>query len=189
MLIGANCLKALESVEIIATQDGGPYAYKTKLGWYIVGPIVRRKNGEALNSSRIAVKDAITGKLLSQYFVKDRGYKMRNIVVEEIFKKIYQNDFCEEVHLSTRGILGDMEEISRYDKMFLAIVEKGTNKVDEHYEVPLPHRDRNRQLPNSKDQVIRRMQQLKKRFQKDPEFFNSYTKQIKELILKRYAKR
>ena len=56
MLIGANCLKALESVEIIATQDGGPYAYKTKLGWYIVGPIVRRKNGEALNSSRIAVK-------------------------------------------------------------------------------------------------------------------------------------
>ena len=114
---------------------------------------------------------------------------MRNIVVEEIFKKIYQNDFCEEVHLSTRDILGDMEEISRYDKMFLAIVEKGTNKVDEHYEVPLPHRDRNRQLPNSKDQVIRRMQQLKKRFQKDPEFFNSYTKQIKELILKRYAKR
>ena len=32
------------------------------------------------------------------------------------------------------------------------------------------------------------MQQLKKRFQKDPEFFNSYTKQIEELILKGYAK-
>ena len=32
------------------------------------------------------------------------------------------------------------------------------------------------------------MQQLKKRFQKDPEFFNSYTKQIEELILKGYEK-
>ena len=31
------------------------------------------------------------------------------------------------------------------------------------------------------------MQQLKKRFQKDPEFFNSYTKQTEELIFKRYA--
>ena len=33
------------------------------------------------------------------------------------------------------------------------------------------------------------MQQLKKKFQKDPEFFNSYTKQIKDLILKGYVKR
>ena len=28
-----------------------------------------------------------------------------------MFRKIYQNDFCEKVHLSTRGILGNMEEI------------------------------------------------------------------------------
>ena len=113
---------------------------------------------------------------------------MRDIGVEEMFRKIYQNDFCEEVHLSTRGILGDMEEISKDDKMFLAIVEKGTKKVDDHYEVPLPCGDGNLQLPNNMEQDIRRMQQLKKRFQKDPEFFNSYTKQIEGLILKGYAK-
>ena len=51
------------------------------------------------------------------------------------------NDFCKEVHLSARGILGDMEEISKDDKMFLAVVEKGSKKVDEHYEVPLPCRE------------------------------------------------
>ena len=78
------------------------------------------------------------------------------------------NDFFEEVHLSTKVILGDMEEISKDDKMFFAIVEKGTKKVDEHYEVPLPYKDGNLQLPNNKEQAIRRMQQLKKRFQKDP---------------------
>ena len=77
---------------------------------------------------------------------------MRDIgVVEEVFRKILQNDFCEEVHLSTRGILGDIEEISKNDKMFLAIVEKGTKKVDDHYEVPLPYRDGNLQLPNNKE--------------------------------------
>ena len=114
---------------------------------------------------------------------------MRDIGVEEMFRKIYWNDFCEEVHLSTRGILGDMEEISKDDKMFLAIVEKGTKKVDEHYELLLPYRDGNLQLPNNKEQAIRRMQQLKKRFQKDPKFFSSYTKQIEKLILKGYVKR
>ena len=82
-----------------------------------------------------------------------------------------------------------MEEISKDDKMFLAAVEKDTKKVDEHYEVPLPYRGANLQLPKNKDQSIRRMQQLTKRFQKDPKFFNSYTKQTEELILKEYAKR
>ena len=47
---------------------------------------------------------------------------MRDIGAEEMFRKIYQNDFCEEVHSSTRGILGDMEEISKDDKMFLTVV-------------------------------------------------------------------
>ena len=137
---------------------------------------------------RIAVKDAITEKLLSHHFVKDPGYNMRDIGVEEMFRKIYQNNFCEEVHLSIRGILGDMKKIPKDDKMFLTIVEKGIKKVNEHYEIPWRYWDGNLQLPNNKVQAIRRMQQWKKRFQKDPEFFNSYTKQIEELILKGYAK-
>ena len=182
-------MKALEPVEIIASRDGGSYAYKTKLDWCIVGSIVSNKTGEVLRCNRIAVKDAITGKLLSHHFVKNPGYKMRDIGVEEMFRKIYQNDFCEEVHLSTRGILGDIEEISKDEKMFLAIVEKRTKKIDDHNEVSLPYEDGKLQLPNNKEQAIRRMQQVKTRFQKDPEFFNSYTKQIEELILKGYAKR
>ena len=113
---------------------------------------------------------------------------MRDIGVEEMFRKIYQNNFCEKVHLSIRGILVDMKEISKDDKMFLTIVEKGTKKVNEHYEIPWPYWDGNLQLPNNKEQAIRRMQQWKKRFQKDPEFFNSYIKQIEELFLKGYAK-
>ena len=73
MLTGANCMKALEPMEIIASQGGGPYAYKTNLGWCIVGPIVSNKSGEVLSCNRIAVTDAITGKLLSHHFVKDPG--------------------------------------------------------------------------------------------------------------------
>ena len=48
MLIGANCRKVLEPVEIIASQEEGLYAYKTKLGWCLVGPTVSKENGETL---------------------------------------------------------------------------------------------------------------------------------------------
>ena len=37
LLIGANCMKVLEPRKII--HWGGPYAYKTRLGWCVVGPI------------------------------------------------------------------------------------------------------------------------------------------------------
>ena len=48
-------MKELEPVEIIASQDGGLYAYKTKLDWRVVVPIVSDRNGEVLRCNRIAV--------------------------------------------------------------------------------------------------------------------------------------
>ena len=39
LLIGANCIQALEPISVISSQDGGPYALQTILGWCIVGPI------------------------------------------------------------------------------------------------------------------------------------------------------
>ena len=44
MLIGANCMKAFELMEIISSRNGVPYAYRPKLGWCIVGPITTSKN-------------------------------------------------------------------------------------------------------------------------------------------------
>ena len=37
LLIGANCFKALEPKEVIPSQGGGLYVFKTKLGWCVVG--------------------------------------------------------------------------------------------------------------------------------------------------------
>ena len=56
LLIGANCTRALEPVQVIASRDGRPYAMKTVLGWCIVGPIARinSRNG-SLTCNRIAV--------------------------------------------------------------------------------------------------------------------------------------
>ena len=43
-LIGANCVKALEPRELIASKNGGPYTFRTLLGWCIVGPCTVKIN-------------------------------------------------------------------------------------------------------------------------------------------------
>ena len=42
LLIGANCVQALESVDVISSQCGSPDIFRTILGWRIVGPIEDR---------------------------------------------------------------------------------------------------------------------------------------------------
>ena len=37
LLIGANCAKALEPIEVIPSKGDGPYAMRTVLGWCVVG--------------------------------------------------------------------------------------------------------------------------------------------------------
>ena len=43
LLIGANCVKALEPIKVISSEVQGPYAYKTVLGWCVVGPMGMNK--------------------------------------------------------------------------------------------------------------------------------------------------
>ena len=41
LLIGANCMKALEPLKVISSVDGGPCTYQTRIGWCILGPIIK----------------------------------------------------------------------------------------------------------------------------------------------------
>ena len=49
LLTGANCVKALEHCELNASKNGGPYAFRTLLGWCIVGPMYSQNKSEKLS--------------------------------------------------------------------------------------------------------------------------------------------
>ena len=56
LLIGSNCPRALEPMDIVASENGGPYAIKTFAGWAIVGPLnLSKKDHQTVNCNRIAV--------------------------------------------------------------------------------------------------------------------------------------
>ena len=64
----------------------------------------------------------------------------------------------------------------------------GGKKYAGHY-VPLPFRNTGIQLPDNRNQAVKRMHHLKRRFIKDPQFFEEYKRQMADLVSKCYAKK
>ena len=61
LLIGANCLEALEPTEVIPRQNDGPYAIRTALVWCVVVPI-KAQYHNVVSCNQIAVIKADSGK-------------------------------------------------------------------------------------------------------------------------------
>ena len=80
LLIGGNCSKALEPLEVIPSKDSGPYAFRTLLRWCVVCPIGETTSCETVSYNRISVQDMVSKTVASHYFaieteVRDVGIK------------------------------------------------------------------------------------------------------------------
>ena len=54
LLIGRNCPKALEPLQVISSREEGPYAKRSRLGWCVVGPAVdKEKVGMKCNRVKV----------------------------------------------------------------------------------------------------------------------------------------
>ena len=141
-----------------------------------------------MKCNHIAVKDVISGNVASHHFKIDNRLKRSEIGVKEMFERMFCNDFSEVKQLPL-NIIGKIEEISREDKKFLNILETGTKKNGDHYERPLPLKDTDVKLPINRNQAIRRVNQLKQRFQKYSNFFEDYKGNLGELLEKGHARK
>ena len=77
LVIGTNCVKALEPHELIVIKNGGPYALKTLLGWCIVGPMYSGNKSEKLSCNRIMVKSVVVGLSSNDYFTESEKIRTR----------------------------------------------------------------------------------------------------------------
>ena len=60
----------------------------------------------------------------------------------------------------------NLEQLLKSDKRFLEILDAGTRKNGNHYQVPLPFKQKGIKIPNNRSQAVKRMYQLKRRFKK-----------------------
>ena len=181
LLIEANCVKALEPLEILQSRNEGPYAFKTRLGWCIVGP-VSQNNKNTVSCNRIAVRQADTKQVGTHFF--QVGNHVHDNEVPDMLKKIYNHDFTESYHMANKEMVGASQE----DKRFLQILEEGAKLANGLYEIPLPFRRVGVQLPNNKVQAEKRLTSLKKKMARNNKFKDDYIEFMKELTSKGYAK-
>ena len=115
LLIGANCMKALEPLKVIASNNGGLYAYQIRLEWCIFGPISNKAGKDSIGYHRITVQDAVSSKIADHQFAVEES--MKDISREEMFPKMRQNDFAEKEVININGLLENMMEISQDNRM------------------------------------------------------------------------
>ena len=92
LFIGSNCPKALEPIDIVASENGGPYAINTFAGWAIVGPLnLNKKDHQTVNCNRIAVVEMGSEKPLDHHFAVEN--KVKEIVTPQALIRMFELDF------------------------------------------------------------------------------------------------
>ena len=132
LLIGANYIQALESINVISSEDGGQYALQTILGWCIVGPI-KCTSGKAgtVSCDWIVLNKVGTNKIQSHHFeVQDQ---VKESGIKEMFESIYQLDF-NKFGAKVHDVMNkNLEDISYEDKIFLKLMDNQTVKMGNYY--------------------------------------------------------
>ena len=129
LLTGANCPKALEPEEVIPSKDEGPFAYRSPLGWCVVGPLVKDAKKGSISCNRIVAQDVTSG----------ITNEIKDVSAKQMLQRMYNQEFSESKLAFMEGIgKTDIEEISFEDREFLKMMNENSRKVGKHYELSLP---------------------------------------------------
>ena len=137
---------------------------KTPFGWCVAGPTNRKE-------------DAIS--LALSVFEFDWTEDKRDMRLHEQVERFWA--------LESHGFRSDGTSNSLEDERALEILKRTTKLKDGRYEVGLLWRNDNPALPNNRVQAEKRLQQLKRRFQRSPEFAAQYKTVMNDYIDKGYA--
>ena len=164
--------------EIVYSGESDPYAVRSLLGWNINGPLYTPCQSSILTCNRIHLNQQDTssprGYVVSQRTVKEQ-------ITPQAVERMFELDFSEK----EKGI-----SMSREDIKFYETVETGVVHLEDlHYEMPLPFKHKNTQLPNNYAQAEKRLNSLKKRLMSDDKYYTDYCSFMSDIISKGYARK
>ena len=183
LLIGVNCPKALEPRGFIESVDNGPFAIKTSLGWCISGPL-RPNDGQYADPVFSCNRTIVSAPRL---LVQEND-------VKEMMIQMYESEFNEIPSCKNCSMLGRKDhkcdaKVSQDDVRFLTKMNAECNKIDGHYELPLPFRQQDVVLPNNRNQAVKRAEGIKRRFASNAKYKEDYSRFMKDIIGRGYVKK
>ena len=148
LMIGNNVPQVMEPWEVRHSQNNGPFAIRTKLGWVINGPV------RDINANRIQVYRTCAA--------------VSNRRLHETLQNMYEQEFPEKNSSVVRGM-------SFEDRKWIKMVEGSCRVSDNgHYEIALPFCQADPRLPNNVEVAKRRLEGLKRRLLKDTRLKEHY---------------
>ena len=115
LLIGANCLKAMEPQEVIPSQGNERYAIRTALGWWVVGQI-DTKESKRISCYRIVVTEASSGDTAGHHFAIEDN--CQEVGIQEMLMKLYMQGFVKP-KITKDEICDIFQEVSLLKHMIL----------------------------------------------------------------------
>ena len=114
---------------MVHSQDNGPYAVKTMIGWAIRG-----------------LRNCEEDDHLTQYVSMNRCSVCGDKGPEKQVESYFRQDFNERT-------LDDKPEHSREDRMFMSMVSANVEQKEGHYQIALPFGQQEVNMPNNRPQA------------------------------------
>ena len=137
LLIACDVPTIFDPLEVKHSQNGGPYASRTSMGWVVNRPLGRHHKCP----------------LATSFFNK------ANPEFYQMVKDFYNSGFSE-------SSADDKPEMSQEELRFVRELERTVVLRDGNYEMALPLKDREAPVPSNKPQVEQRAYWLKKKLKK-----------------------
>ena len=141
------------------SEDGGPYAVRTLLGWTFNGPLGRR-NRSRHTANRI----------------------QSHAHLDLQFERYCEMEFNDSQFSVEKGMSQD-------DKRALTIMEESAEIRDGHYQIAIPCKVFPPYLRNNKAVAEHRLSLLKKRLKRDPELHQKYALFVDDLFEKGHVRK
>ena len=110
---------------------------------------------------------------------------IKEIVSPRSLLKMFELDFSGKASSNLPEELGHSQE----DRRFLTKVSNGIGLTAGHYEIPLPFRQSEVDLPNNREQAVKRALWQRKKMIQNNQYRNDYVAFINEIINKGYAEK
>ena len=131
LLIGTKEHKVLEPWKVIHSQNNGPFAVKTAVGWILNGPLKEPSDTTVDDNTQLC---AVVNRIAIEN-------------VEQLLIQQYNHDFPERN-------CDDKSEMSQEDHHFIDSVSHSACFMDGHYYIDLPMKKTNVQMPNNRSSAL-----------------------------------
>ena len=170
LLIGNNCPNALLPLRVVPNKGDGPFAVRLRHGWTVSGPLH-------------LTTEPLTNKVTANRITVREVENIKEIITPKSLMNMFELDFSEHAYNNLPEAMGYSQE----DKRFLTTVTNGVQLKLGRYEIPLPFRHSEVNLPNNREQAVKRALWQRKKMLQNEMYRNDYAAFFNDMFDKGYA--